>query len=65
VVTLYGYFGDHPPTDLDGYREFARSLPVPDAYDAIRSAELVSPIAAFWIPSSLRRQHGSTSGWPG
>jgi 2-polyprenyl-6-methoxyphenol hydroxylase-like FAD-dependent oxidoreductase len=64
MVTLYGYFGDHPPTDPDGYLAFARSLPVPDAYDAIRSAELVSPIASYRIPSSLRRHYERMNRFP-
>ncbi|HEX5164643.1 MAG TPA: FAD-dependent oxidoreductase [Thermomicrobiales bacterium] len=46
IVTLAGYFGDHPPTDAQGYVSFARTLPVPDVYDVIHAAEpLTDPVA--------------------
>ena len=44
LVTLMGRAGDQPPSDEPGFLEFARSLPVPIIYDAIRIAEPVSPI---------------------
>ena len=44
LVTLTGGGGDHPPSDEAGFLEFARSLPVPTIYDAIRAAEPISPI---------------------
>ncbi|HKU76055.1 MAG TPA: FAD-dependent monooxygenase [Pyrinomonadaceae bacterium] len=44
LVTLTGGGGDHPPSDEEGFLEFARSLPVSTIYDAMRSAEPISPI---------------------
>ena len=44
LVTLIGGGGDYPPSDESQFLEFARSLPVPTIYDAIRSAEPISPI---------------------
>src|SRR4029079_5516854 len=38
IVSLNGYFGDHPPTDEAGFLEFARGLPRPDIYEYIGSA---------------------------
>ena len=38
MLTLAGILGDHPPTDPDGFLDFARSLRFPDIYDAIRDA---------------------------
>lgn len=55
MVTLVGWFGDHPPTDERGFLEFAESLPVPDLYDAIKDAEPLSPIASHRFPSNRRR----------
>jgi 2-polyprenyl-6-methoxyphenol hydroxylase-like FAD-dependent oxidoreductase len=52
IVSLSGYFGDHPPTDDAGFLEFARSLPAPDLYDAIKDASPVTPAARHKIPSS-------------
>ncbi len=44
LLTFSGGGGDYPPSDEAGFLEFARSLPVPLIYDAIRNAEPVSPI---------------------
>ena len=44
LVTLIGGGGDYPPSDESQFLEFARSLPVPTIYDAIRSAEPLAPI---------------------
>jgi 2-polyprenyl-6-methoxyphenol hydroxylase-like FAD-dependent oxidoreductase len=57
MVTLVGWFGDHPPLDDRGFLEFAASLPVPDLYRAIKDAEPVSPIAGHRFPSNRRRHY--------
>jgi 2-polyprenyl-6-methoxyphenol hydroxylase-like FAD-dependent oxidoreductase len=57
MLTLVGWFGDHPPTDENGFLEFAASLPVLDLYDAIKDAEPISPIASHRFPSSRRRRY--------
>lgn len=44
LVTLVGGGRDYPPSDEAGFLEFARSLPVPLIYDAMRSAEPLTPI---------------------
>ncbi|HEV2834399.1 MAG TPA: FAD-dependent monooxygenase [Pyrinomonadaceae bacterium] len=44
LVTLLGGGGDYPPSDEQGFLEFADSLPVSIIADAIRSAEPVAPI---------------------
>jgi 2-polyprenyl-6-methoxyphenol hydroxylase-like FAD-dependent oxidoreductase len=44
MVTLIGGGRDYPPTDDSSFLEFARSLPVPHIYDAIRKGEPLSPI---------------------
>jgi flavin-dependent dehydrogenase len=46
-VTLIGIAGDYPPTDEDGFMEFARSLSTPALYEAIRSAQPLSKITGF------------------
>jgi 2-polyprenyl-6-methoxyphenol hydroxylase-like FAD-dependent oxidoreductase len=47
VVTLMGIAGDYPPTDEDGFLDFARSLPTSRLYDAIKDAEPLTPISGF------------------
>lgn len=44
LLTLVGGGRDYPPSDEAGFLAFAGSLPVPMIYDAIRSAEPLSPI---------------------
>ncbi len=46
MVCLMGAAGQHPPTDEDGWRAFARSLRHPVIAEAIADAEPVSPIRA-------------------
>ncbi len=57
MVTLVGWFGDHPPDDEAGFLDFARSLPVPDFHAAIRDAEPLSPIVLHKFPANLRRHY--------
>jgi flavin-dependent dehydrogenase len=47
IVTLAGAARDYPPTDEAAFLEFARSLPGPELYDAIRQATPLGPIRAF------------------
>jgi 2-polyprenyl-6-methoxyphenol hydroxylase-like FAD-dependent oxidoreductase len=55
-VTLLGTSQDYPPTDEAGFIEFARSLPTPKLFDAIRHAEpLTKPIGYRRTDSRLRR----------
>ncbi|HEX4949552.1 MAG TPA: FAD-dependent monooxygenase [Blastocatellia bacterium] len=44
MVTIGGGGGDYAPTDEDGILEYARSLPNPMVYEAIKNAEPVTPI---------------------
>lgn len=44
IVTLCGRLGDYPPTDEEGFLEFARSLASRELYDSIKDAERASPI---------------------
>lgn len=46
-VTLIGEAGDYPPTDDEEYLEFARSLPSPLLYEAIKDAQPLSKPAGF------------------
>ena len=54
ILTLAGILGDHPPTDHDGFLDFARSLRFPDIYQAIRDAEPLDDPVAFRFPASVR-----------
>ena len=55
LVTLVGWFGDHPANDETRFVEFARSLPAPHLHRAIASADPVSTIATYRFPADRRR----------
>lgn len=64
ILTLFGYSGDHPPTDDAGFLEFARSLPTPAVYDRIKNAQPLSDVAVHKFPSNLRRHYEKLSRMP-
>ena len=57
MLTLAGILGDHPPTDPDGFLDFARSLRFPDIYDAVRDAEPLDDPVGFRFPASVRHRY--------
>jgi 2-polyprenyl-6-methoxyphenol hydroxylase-like FAD-dependent oxidoreductase len=57
IVTLCGAGRDYPPTDEDGFLEFARTLRHPVLYEAIRDAKPVSPIAGYQRTANVRRHY--------
>jgi len=57
LLTLAGILGDHPPTDPDGFLDFARSLRFPDTYEAIRDAEPLDDPIGFRFPASVRHRY--------
>jgi 2-polyprenyl-6-methoxyphenol hydroxylase-like FAD-dependent oxidoreductase len=55
LVTLNGGGGDYPPSDPDGFVEFARSLRDPIVYDAIKGAQpLTNPVGFRNTENRLR-----------
>lgn len=64
MLTLVGWFGDHPPGDDAGFLEWAGSLAVPDLYDAVKGAEPVSEIALHKFPSNRRRHYERLDAFP-
>lgn len=65
IVTLAGYFGDHPPTDDAGFLAFAKALPCPDIHTLIRTATPLSEPVAFRFPSNQRRRFERLKRFPG
>ena len=57
LVTLAGYFGDHPPADEAGFLAFAKSLATPDVYDVIKDAEPLSEFATYKYAANQRRRY--------
>lgn len=63
-LSLTGMLGDHPPTDPDGFHDFTRSLPVPDIYRAVRTAEPLDDPVMFQYPASVRRRYERLDRFP-
>jgi 2-polyprenyl-6-methoxyphenol hydroxylase-like FAD-dependent oxidoreductase len=64
MVTLGGRLGDHPPTDPDGFLDFARSLRFPDIYEAVRDAEPLDDPVGFRFPVSVRHRYERLDRFP-
>jgi 2-polyprenyl-6-methoxyphenol hydroxylase-like FAD-dependent oxidoreductase len=47
LVILFGGDRDYPPADEAGFLEFARTLPTPTIYDAIKDAEAITPVYSY------------------
>ena len=47
MVTLTSLMHDYLPDDEEGFLEYARSLPQPDLYEAIKEAEPLTPIRTY------------------
>jgi 2-polyprenyl-6-methoxyphenol hydroxylase-like FAD-dependent oxidoreductase len=65
IVTLFGYLGEEPPLDLDGFKEFAGTLAAKDIYNVLTTAEPVGEGALIRFPASLRRHYETLDGLPG
>jgi 2-polyprenyl-6-methoxyphenol hydroxylase-like FAD-dependent oxidoreductase len=57
LVSCVGFLQDYPPDDEVGFREFARTLEVPDFFEAIKDARPLSPIVAFRFPAQRWRRY--------
>ena len=64
TVTLISHFSPNAPTDLDGFREFARTLPAPDIYEVVRDAEPVDEAQVARFPASLRQRYERLDRFP-
>jgi 2-polyprenyl-6-methoxyphenol hydroxylase-like FAD-dependent oxidoreductase len=64
LVSLVGGDGDYPPTDEAGFLAFARSLRSPALYQAIASAEPLTPIAGQRATENRLRHYERLTGFP-
>ena len=55
LLTLVGWFGDHPPGDEAGFAEFVQSLPTPHIETAIRDQQPLTAPARYRFPADRRR----------
>lgn len=64
TITLAGCVRDYPPTDLEGWRAFARSLPVPDVFELTRDREPLVPIASYRFPANRHYHYEALKDFP-
>lgn len=64
MVTLAGVVGERPPSDLEGFREYARTLATNDTYELVRRAEPVGDPAAFRVPAYSRYRYERLTDFP-
>jgi 2-polyprenyl-6-methoxyphenol hydroxylase-like FAD-dependent oxidoreductase len=64
IVTLGGVNKDFPPTDEQGFMEFAHSLRSPLLYEALQHAEPISPIYGFQRTENRLRHYEKLARMP-
>lgn len=64
LVTMAGMLGDTPPTDPDGFLEFAASLPFGDLHRAIRDGEPIDDPVGFRYPANVRHRYERLARFP-
>ena len=63
-VTLYGYGGDHAPTELEDFRDFAETLSSASVWAALAGAQQRTELKKFAIPVQLRRRYERLDRFP-
>jgi len=64
IVTLVGLLGERPPSDLDGFIEYARSLWVRDLHGVVAAAEPLGDASTGGFPSYVRRRYDRLRRFP-
>jgi 2-polyprenyl-6-methoxyphenol hydroxylase-like FAD-dependent oxidoreductase len=64
VLSLNAHLGDHAPSDPDGFLAYARTVPVPEIYEAVRGAEPLDEIRAYRFPASRWRHYERLTRFP-
>ncbi|GAA4652655.1 hypothetical protein GCM10023116_49390 [Kistimonas scapharcae] len=65
MATLIGGNGEVAPMAMDGYLDFAQSLPQPDIYKVLKQAIPVGEPCSYQCPGSLWRRYDRMKQWPG
>ncbi len=64
MISLGGYAEDYPPNDEAGFIEYAKSLPEPDVYEAILSAEPLSDVVGYRRTLNVMRHYENMPRFP-
>jgi 2-polyprenyl-6-methoxyphenol hydroxylase-like FAD-dependent oxidoreductase len=63
-VTLAGMGGNVPPLDEESFLQWARSIPDPGIYEALRVAQPLTPIRGYGTPKNHLRHFERMQRWP-
>jgi 2-polyprenyl-6-methoxyphenol hydroxylase-like FAD-dependent oxidoreductase len=63
LLTLVGYAG-HPPTDDEGFMDFARTVLPDETFAVLKESEPLSEIRRFRFPASRRRRYEKLRSFP-
>jgi 2-polyprenyl-6-methoxyphenol hydroxylase-like FAD-dependent oxidoreductase len=63
-VTVGGFGGHFPPNDEEGFLQWARELPDPSIYEALRVAQPLTPIRGYRTPENHLRHFERLQRWP-
>ena len=65
LVNIHGVHGDHPPTDVEGFEEFAATLPVSEITALLdEHAKISGEINYYRFPSNVRRRYEDLDRFP-
>jgi 2-polyprenyl-6-methoxyphenol hydroxylase-like FAD-dependent oxidoreductase len=64
ILSLTGMLGDHAPVDIEGFRDYAKSLPIPYVHEAIRDVEPEVGPTLTRFPASIRRRYEYLPAFP-
>lgn len=65
LVNVHGMHGDHPPADLDGFVDFAASLPISELEQILERHPMVSrTVESYPFPSNRRRYYENLDEFP-
>jgi 2-polyprenyl-6-methoxyphenol hydroxylase-like FAD-dependent oxidoreductase len=64
IVTLVGILGERPPTDLDGFVEYARSLWTGDVHAVLAGTEAIGEASTGAFPANVRHRYDRLRRFP-
>ncbi|MGH3877749.1 MAG: NAD(P)/FAD-dependent oxidoreductase [Actinophytocola sp.] len=64
IASLNGMGTDHPPTDEDGFLEFARSLPTPLLHDTVKGCEPLGPVLGYRHGDNVHHRYEKLAAQP-
>ncbi|WP_157108508.1 FAD-dependent oxidoreductase [Aldersonia kunmingensis] len=65
ILTLIGFGGERPPRDAEQFAEFVGTFAPRDVFDAIKNAEILSPVSTFRYKANKRRRYERMTDFPG